>query len=78
MVKLDHTPRECLMYLRKLKLLSEDHKFGEGRKPPKTDASATIQDIDNHIRAAPAAWKRVERAAKRLNVSPGRPASAAQ
>ena len=73
MIKLDHTPRECLMYLRKLRRLSEDLKFREGHQSPRTPPDATIQDVGNHIRSQPAAWKRVKRLESRLNVTPARP-----
>jgi len=73
MTKLDHTTRECLMYLRKLRRLSEDLKFREGRKAPGTPAEATVQDIGNHIRSQAAAWKRLARLETRLNATPSRP-----
>lgn len=73
MLKLDHTTRECLMYLRKLRRMSEDQNFREGHKAPSTQPDATVQDIDNHLRAAPGAAKRLGRLETRLNATPARP-----
>ena len=73
MLKLDHTTRECLMYLRKLRRLSDDLDFHDGHKPPSTPPDATIQDLDNHLRAAPSAAERLKRAEARLNATPARP-----
>lgn len=77
MVKLDHTTRECLMYLRKLRRLSEEQGFREGRKPAKTPPEAATQDVGNHARSAPAAWKRLARLEARFNVKPARPSAPA-
>ena len=73
MLKLDHTTRECLMYLRKLRRLSEDLDFRDGHKAPKTPPDATVQDIDNHTWAAPGAAERLKRLESRLNATPVRP-----
>ena len=61
MLRLDQTKRECLAYLRKLVGLSENQGFRNGRRLPKSDINAPVQDVDNHIRSQPAAWKRLSR-----------------
>ncbi len=73
LLKLDHTTRECLMYLRKLRRMSEDQNFREGHKNPASPADAPVQDIDNHLRAAPGAANRLNRLETRLNATPARP-----
>jgi hypothetical protein len=73
MRRLDQTTRECLMFLRKFRRLSEDLKFREGRTPPKSALSASDQDVANHYRSQPAAWKRLSRLETRLNATPARP-----
>jgi predicted Zn-dependent protease len=61
MLQLDQTKRECLAYLRKLVGLSENQGFRNGGRLPKSDINAAVQDVDNHIRSQPAAWKRLSR-----------------
>jgi len=61
LLKLDHTRRECLAFLRKFKGYSEDHGFGEGRKRPKFGLTSPVQEVENHFRAHPAAWERLDR-----------------
>ena len=63
------------MYLRKLKRLSEELNFREGHKPAKTPPEAPVQDVANHIRSEPAAWKRLARLEARFNVKPARPSA---
>lgn len=61
MVRLDHTKRECLMFARKLVGLSEERGFRNGRKTPKSEPAAPVQDVGNHFRSQPAAWARLAR-----------------
>jgi hypothetical protein len=61
LLQLEQTRRECLAFLRKFKGYSEEHGFENGRKKPKFDVLAPVQDIENHYRAHPAAWERLER-----------------
>jgi len=61
MLRLDHTKRECLMFPRKLVGLSEEKGFRNGRKAPKSDLGAPVQDVGNHFRSQPAAWSRLAR-----------------
>lgn len=65
MKRLDRTRRETLAFLRKLEGYAKAHGFENGRKPPEPGPSAA----ENHLRAHPAAWKRL----KRLTDSPNRP-----
>jgi predicted Zn-dependent protease len=59
--KLDRTPRECLGFLWKLEDYSRDHGFESGRIAPASGLADAVQDVTNHIRAQPAAWKRLTR-----------------
>lgn len=81
MLRLDQTKRECLAYLRKLVGLSENQGFRNGRRLPKSDINAPVQDVDNHIRSQPAAWTRLSRledwfkAKESRDGAPSRPAT---
>ena len=70
LLKLDFSKRDCLGFLRRLVGYSEQNGFRGGFKPPKTDLAAPVQDLDNHYRSQPAAWKRLARLEARFNGSP--------
>jgi hypothetical protein len=74
MLGLDHTKLDCLRFLRKLVKYSEDHEFRGGSKPPKAGPGDTVQDVDNHVRSQPAAWKRLARLDERLKRAEAPPA----
>jgi hypothetical protein len=76
MIRLDHTRRECLAFLRKLTGLSERLGFRNGRKSPRSDLDAAVQDVENAIRSQPAAWSRLDRLTARLKPDPARAGAA--
>jgi predicted Zn-dependent protease len=59
MIQRDHTPHEALKFLRKLEYYSKAHEFYDGRVKPKPGRDAS--PIENHLRAHPAAWKRLKK-----------------
>jgi hypothetical protein len=61
LLQLDQTRRECLAFLRKFQGYSEEHGFENGRKKPQSIIGAPVLDIENHFRAHPATWERLER-----------------
>lgn len=67
MLRLGHTKRECLAFIRKFEKLSDQQGFRNGRKEPRTPLGAPVQDVDNHYRSLPAAWERLTRLEGRLN-----------
>jgi hypothetical protein len=54
--RLDRTRRETLAFLRKFKGYAESHGFANGHKPPLAEASL----VENHFRANPPTWERLE------------------
>lgn len=66
MIRLGHSKRETLAFLRRLVGHSEEKGYRNGRRAPKTDVSAPVQDVENHYKSHPAAWKRKERADSRF------------
>jgi Peptidase family M48 len=81
LIRLDHSPRESLAFLRKLEGYAKANGFENGRMPPPeekgpeagTGAGASL--VDNHYRAHPAAWKRLQELRK-LAVPASSPATA--
>ncbi|WP_406701127.1 M48 family metallopeptidase [Singulisphaera sp. Ch08] len=57
--QLDRTRREALMFLIKLQGFSERNGFRNGRAVPEVESGLTL--VDNHYRAHPAAWDRLDR-----------------
>jgi predicted Zn-dependent protease len=55
--QLERTRREALAFLRKLRGYAELNGFENGRKVPEPDTRV----VDNHFRAHPAAWDRLDR-----------------
>ncbi len=62
MKRLGSTRHECLAFLRKLEGYAKIQKFENGRQPPKPGPESSL--LDNHFRAHPAAWKRIEKLKK--------------
>ena len=65
--RLDRTRRETLAFLRKFQGYSRRNGFVNGRKPPDPKSKFTL--VENHFRAHPAAWDRLDRL-KALPVKP--------
>lgn len=57
--QLEHTRRETLMFLIKLQGFSERNGFRNGRAIPESKSGLTL--VENHYRAHPAAWDRLDR-----------------
>ncbi|AGA24654.1 M48 family metallopeptidase [Singulisphaera acidiphila] len=57
--QLEHTRRETLMFLIKLQGFSERNGFRNGRVIPESKSGLTL--VENHYRAHPAAWDRLDR-----------------
>ena len=59
MKRLDRTKRECLAFLRKLEVYARDKGFENGRVLLNKPDQDTLP-IENHLRAHPAAYKRLK------------------
>lgn len=70
MVMMDETRRECLSFLRKFVGLSERAGFRNGSGKPGSDPDAAWQDVENHYRSHPAAWRRLNRMESRFKQIP--------
>jgi hypothetical protein len=75
LIRLGHSRRECLSFLRKFVGYSENHGFENGRKPPRTGLAADVQEVENHFRTQPAAWARLDRLKGAFDSVSARPAS---
>ena len=58
MLRLDRTKRERLAFLRKLEWFARDNGFENGREPPELHPDSS--PVENHLRAHPAAYKRLK------------------
>jgi predicted Zn-dependent protease len=65
--RLDHTKLDFLRFLRKLQRVSEEQGYRNGEKAPKSTLADSTQDVANHIKSQPAAWKRLSRQEQRIN-----------
>lgn len=72
MLELEDSKRGCLSFLRKFQGRAERDGYRSGRKPPKSDLHASVQDVENHFRSLPSASTRLARLSKRLNIGPTR------
>ncbi len=58
MMRLGSTRHECMAFLRKFEGYAKIQKFENGHLKPKPGSESSL--LDNHFRAHPAAWKRID------------------
>jgi predicted Zn-dependent protease len=68
MYKLTQSERACRAFLERLSRYAKENNFENGNVPPKTDLSSPTQDVDNAIRALPAASLRKKHIDDRLRI----------
>jgi hypothetical protein len=68
MYKLNQSERGCRAFLERLTRYAKENDFENGNVPPKTDIASPIQDVDNALKALPAASLRKRHIDDRLKI----------